>query len=74
MRRLCCLARSGEHSRHSGSCNVYLRRRRFHTIYPSTHSQEEADLDNIALVGHETEKDFHSVQQMDTKIQMCSKT
>ena len=36
-------------------------------IYPSSHRQEEADFDSIALVGHEAESDFHSLQQMDAK-------
>ena len=35
-------------------------------IYPSNHSQEEADFDSIALVGHEAQQsNFHSLQQMD---------
>ena len=36
-------------------------------IYPRNHSQEEADFDSVALVGHEAESDFHSLQQMDAK-------
>ena len=36
-----------------------------HIIYPSKHSKKEADVDNIALVGHEAESHFHSLQQMD---------
>ena len=37
-------------------------------IYTSNpHSQEEADFDSIALVGHEAESNFHSFQQMDAK-------
>ena len=32
-------------------------------IYPSNHSQEEADVDSIALAGHAAESDFHSLQQ-----------
>ena len=37
-------------------------------IYPSNHSQEEADFDSIALVGHEAyQSNFHSLQQMDGK-------
>ena len=32
-----------------------------HIIYLSNHSQEEADFDSIALVGHEAESDFHSL-------------
>ena len=37
-------------------------------IYPSNHSQEEADFDSIALVGHEAhQSNFHSLQQMDAK-------
>ena len=36
-------------------------------MYPSNHSQEEADFDSIALVGHEAESNFHGVQQMDAK-------
>ena len=35
-----------------------------HKIEPS---QNEADFDSIALVGHEAESDFHSLQQMDAK-------
>ena len=58
---VCCLqARSGEHPRYSSCCGL-------HTIYPSNYSQEEADFDSIALVGHEAESDFHSLQQMDAK-------
>ena len=34
-------------------------------IYPSNHSQEGADFDSIALVDHEAESNFHSLQQMD---------
>ena len=30
-------------------------------------SQEEADFDSIALVSHEPESDFHSLQQVDAK-------
>ena len=37
------------------------------TIYPSNHSQEEADFESNALVSHEPESDFHSLQQMDAK-------
>ena len=29
-----------------------------HIIYPRNHSQEEADFDSIALVGHEAESDI----------------
>ena len=37
-------------------------------IYPSNHSQEEADFDSIALVGHEAHQgNVHSLQQMDVK-------
>ena len=36
-------------------------------IYPSDRSQEVADFDYIALVGHEAESNFHSLQQMDAK-------
>ena len=37
-------------------------------IYTSNpHSQEKADFDSIALVGHEAESNFHSLQQMDVK-------
>ena len=36
-----------------------------HIIYPSKHTKKEADFDNIALVGHEAESHFHSLQQMD---------
>ena len=35
--------------------------------YPSNHSQEGADFDKIALLGHEAESNFHSLQQMDAK-------
>ena len=44
-----------------------------HIIYPSNGScssnrnQEEANFHTIALVGHEAESDFHSLQQMDAK-------
>ena len=37
-------------------------------IYASNHSQEEADFDSNALVGHEAhQSNFHSLQQMDAK-------
>ena len=37
-------------------------------IYPSNHSQEEADFDSIALVGHEAhQNNFHTLQQMGAK-------
>ena len=36
-------------------------------IYPRNNSQEEADVDSIALAGHAAESDFHSLQQMDAK-------
>ena len=39
-----------------------------HIIYPSDHSQEEADFDSFALMGHEAhQSNFHSLQQMDAK-------
>ena len=36
-------------------------------IYPGNHRQETVDFDSIALVSHEAETDFHSLQQMDAK-------
>ena len=37
-------------------------------IYPNNHTQEEADFDSIASVGHEAhQNNFHSLQQMDAK-------
>ena len=44
-----------------------------HIIYPSKHSQKEADFDSIALVGHEAESHFHSLQQMDAVTDGCSR-
>ena len=46
---------------------VYSLGEGLHIIYPSKRNQEEADFDSIALVGHEAESDFHSLQQMDAK-------
>ena len=35
-------------------------------IYPTvSHGEEDADFDSIALLGHEAESHFHSLQQMD---------
>ena len=36
-------------------------------IYPSNRNQEETYFDSIAIVGHEAEREFHSLQQMVAK-------
>ena len=45
-----------------------LREEGLNIIYPNvTHSKEEAHFDNIALLGHEAESHFHSLQPVDEK-------
>lgn len=38
-----------------------------HIIHLNNHSQEEADFNSIALLAHEDESRFHSLQQMAAK-------
>ena len=39
-----------------------------HIIHPSNHSEEGADFDSFALMGHDAhQSNFHSLQQMDAK-------
>ena len=42
-----------------------LREEGLNIIYPTVSQGEDADFDSIALLGHEAESHFHSLQQMD---------